>query len=299
MLLNAKHGLAQAFIALMAFNLAAILAPVSTMAESPDLSKDRETADSQDTGPESLRANNGFDVTRPQSSFEVRGLDQTSSNDTSKTNKAELLLRVESKIPLDVAWRLGVLAQAPLVQKTTTDFEPQSVEHEFGLGDAVFQAFVAHDINERWAFGAGARVSAQTGADSLGSGEWQVMPGLGVRYMLFELGPDSYFVPTMRYAVSVPGNPGARRISEPQIAPTLNIDLPGPLFITFYPSHDIRINFGAPIAGQTGRLFLPFDALMGVRLTDKVQLSLEGSVPIVKEYPVYNFKTEARLRIVF
>ena len=101
---------------------------------------------------------------------------------------------------------------------------PQSVDHEFGLGDAVFQAFVAHAIDERWAFGVGARVSAQTGADSLGSGEWQVMPGLGVRYMLFELGQDSYFVPSMRYAMSIPGNPGARRISEPQIAPTLNID---------------------------------------------------------------------------
>jgi hypothetical protein len=185
------------------------------------------------------------------------------------------------------------------VQKTITDFEPQSVSHEFGLGDAVFQAFVAHDINERWAVGVSARVSAQTGADSLGSGESQVMPGLGVRYMLFELGQDSYFVPSMRYALSIPGNPGARRISEPQIAPTLNIDLPGPFFITFYPSNDIRINYGAPVAGQTGRLFLLFDALIGARLTDKVQLSLEGSVPIVKDYPVYNFKAVARLRIVF
>ena len=82
--------------------------------------------------------------------------------------------------------------------------------------------------------------------DSLGSGEWQTMPGLGVRYMLFESGPDSYFVPSMRWALSSPTNPGQRRISDPQIAPTLNIDLPGPFFITFYPSHDIRINFGAP-----------------------------------------------------
>jgi hypothetical protein len=103
----------------------------------------------------------------------------------------------------------------------------------------------------------------------------------------------------MRYAMSIPGNPGARRISEPQIAPTLNIDLPGPFFVTLYPSHDIRINYGAPISGQTGRLFLPFDALVGVRLSDKVQLSLEGSVPIVKAHPVYNFKAETRLRIVF
>jgi hypothetical protein len=125
------------------------------------------------------------------------------------------------------------------------------------------------------------------------------MPGLGVRYMLFELGEDSYFVPSMRWALSSPTNPGQRRIDEPQIAPTLNINLPGPFFLTFYPSHDIRINYGAPVSGQTGRLFLPFDALIGARLTDKVQISLEGSVPIVKEYPVYNFKVEARLRIVF
>ena len=286
----------QAFVAL---NLAAILVPLSAMAEPPDASAGQEVPTSQDTAPESTRENDGFDLTRPQSSFEVRGLDQTSSNDTSKTNKAQMLLRVESKIPLDVGWRLGVLAQVPLVQKTTTDFETQSVDHEFGLGDAIFQVVVAHAIDERWAFGVGARVSAQTAADSLGSGEWQVMPGLGVRYSLPEWGADSYFVPSMRYALSIPGNPGARRISEPQIAPTLNIDLPGPFFVTLYPSHDIRINYGAPISGQTGRLFLPFDALVGVRLSDKVQLSLEGSVPIVKAYPVYNFKAETRLRIVF
>jgi hypothetical protein len=33
--------------------------------------------------------------------------------------------------------------------------------------------------------------------------------------------------------------------------------------VTFYPSNDIRINFGDPISGQTGRLFLPFDAAIG------------------------------------
>jgi Putative MetA-pathway of phenol degradation len=152
------------------------------------MSEDQEAARSQDTASESLQENNGFDITRPQSSFEVRGLDQASSNDTSKTNQAQMLLRVESKIPLYVDWCLGVLAQVPLVQKTTTDFEPQTADHEFGLGDTNFQVIVAHAIDERSAFGVGARVSAQTGADSLGSGEWQVMPGLGVRYSLFELG---------------------------------------------------------------------------------------------------------------
>jgi hypothetical protein len=99
--------------------------------------------------------------------------------------------------------------------------------------------------------------------------------------------------------MSFAGDPEARRISEPQIAPTLNIDLPGPWFFTFYPSNDIRINFGQPKSGQTGRLFLPFDALIGAKLTNTLQISLEGAVPIVKEYPVYNFKTELRIRLLF
>jgi hypothetical protein len=66
------------------------------------------------------------------------------------------------------------------LEETTTNFNPLSVTHEFGLGDAVFQMAVAHAIDERWAVAVGARVSAQTEADSLGSGEWQVMPGFGL-----------------------------------------------------------------------------------------------------------------------
>ena len=82
-----------------------------------------------------------------------------------------------------------------------------SADHEFGLGDASFQAVVAHAINDRWAAAVGTRVVAQTAAGGLGSGEWQVEPVLGVlRYMLFELGEDCYFVPSMRYAMSIPGN---------------------------------------------------------------------------------------------
>jgi hypothetical protein len=73
--------------------------------------------------------------------------------------------------------------------------------------------------------------------------------------------------------MSFAGDPSARRISEPQIAPTLNVDLPGRWFLTFYPSYDIRINFGALKAGQTGRLFLPIDALLGAKLTDNLNPS--------------------------
>lgn len=271
----------------------------TAMADPPEAGADQAATRNQGTSGESTRANNGFDITRPQNAFEMRFSDRTTSSTTSETNSGEMLLRLTSKIRLDSSWRLGVLAEIHLVEDTTTTFEPLSVSHESGVGDAVFQSFIAHDLNERWAIGVGARLTAPTAEDDLGSGKWQIMPGFGVRYALPEWGQDSYFVPVVRYAMSFAGNPAGRRISEPQIAPTLNIDLPGPWFITFYPSNDIRINFGQPKSGQTGRLFLPFDALIGVKLTDSLQLSLEGAVPIVKEYPVYNFKIEGRVRMLF
>jgi long-subunit fatty acid transport protein len=159
-----RHALVRIFIALTAFDLAASLAALSALAQTPDVSAGQETDASQDQAPESVRRNNGFDLTRPQNAFEVRGLATTSSNDTSKTDKANLLLRVESKIPLDPNWRLGLLAVIPFVGKTTIDFNPSSVTHEFGLGDTEFQVVVAHALDERWAVGVGARVSAETSA---------------------------------------------------------------------------------------------------------------------------------------
>ena len=135
--------------------------------------------------------------------------------------------------------------------------------------------------------------------NSLGNGKWEVMPGFGVRYSFLEINRETYFVPVLRWAVSFAGDPSRRNINEPQIAPTLNIALPERWFVTFYPSNDIRINYGDPVAGQTGRLFLPFDAAIGRNITDRVTAYLEMSVPMISNYPVYKFKTELRISVKF
>jgi hypothetical protein len=231
---------------------------------------------------------NGEDFTRPLNSFETRFLCDTSSG----TDRGSLLLRINSKIELYDGWRVGLLGQLPVVDKTTST--PTGPDEDFGIGDAAFQGALLRDIDWRWAFGFGARLVAPTAADSLGSGKWQIMPGFGVRYSFLEIGPDTYFVPVVRYATSFAGDPSRRNISEPQIAPTLNIGLPDRWFVTFYPSNDIRINFGDPISGQTGRLFLPLDIAAGRKVTDTLAVSLEVGVPIVNDYPVYKFKTELR-----
>jgi hypothetical protein len=63
-----------------------------------------------------------------------------------------------------------------------------------------------------------------------------------------------------------------------------------------FPSTDIRIKLGA--AGG-GRLFLLFDVLGGIMVTPWLVTTLEVSVPLVKQYPVYDFKLEARVGYFF
>jgi hypothetical protein len=84
-----------------------------------------------------------------------------------------------------------------------------------------------------------------------------------------------------------------------QLAPLLTIALSKTRLISFYPSSDIRVNFGARITGQSGRLFLPFDARGGRKLNDRTALSFELGVPIIKDYPVYSFKAQVRLNRAF
>jgi hypothetical protein len=242
---------------------------------------------------------NGLDITRPERAyFEMRSEDRTSGTTRSLDTQA-LLLRGGGAVSLGADWKFGWLSEIPLINETTFTPMPSSSSREFGISDAVFQGVLSRPINERWGYGFGARLVAPTAEDSLGSGRWQIIPGFGVRYSFQEFGDDTYFVPKMRYAVSFAGDPLRRNRNEPQIAPTLNIGLPDRWFVTFYPSYDIRINYGDPVSGQTGRLFLPFDAAIGRKVTDKVVIVWEMAVPIVNDYPVYNFKTELRLTIDF
>src|SRR5579871_691325 len=47
------------------------------------------------------------------------------------------------------------------------------------------------------------------------------------------------------------------------------------------------------------RWFVPFDIRVGRKLTETVALSVEVGVPILRDYPVYDFKTRARLNVTW
>ncbi len=210
-----------------------------------------------------------------------------------------LNIRYDHAVDLAPMWIMALRSDLPLLAKNPFSSSNPDGDYLHGAGDADVQAAIIHNLSERFAVGFGARLIAPTGGDTLGSGKWQIMPIVGARYGLWEISSSSYFEPLVRYDTSFAGDPTRRNISNLQIAPAFNIGLPHGWFITFFPSPDIRVNLGDPITGQTGRLFLPFDARIGCKLADNAAVSFELGVPIIRDYPVYNVKTQVRFNLAF
>jgi hypothetical protein len=260
-----------------------------------------QTASSANAGAD----NNGQDFTRPQNLFQLRyeyrnapgsgsvpGTIRTVTTDS-------VILRTDLKFDIAPQWTFALRGDLPFVDRNPITADNPLGEFIDGLGDADVQAALIKTLNARWAAGAAVRIIAPTGSPDLTSGRWQALPIVGARYMLPELGPDSYVTGLVRYDVSFAGDPSKRNISNLQLAPTLNIDLPKRWFVTFYPNPNIRVNFGDPITGQTGRLFLPFDFMVGRTVMKDVPVSLEIGVPMIRDYPVYDFKAVTRLNVKF
>jgi hypothetical protein len=242
----------------------------------------------------------GLDFFRPPPNlFQLQYGYRTAPGDTRDVTTQTLNFRYDHAFDLTPTWILVTRSDLPLVAKNTINSGNPNGSYLYGVGDADIQAAFIHNLDKRWAVGFGARLIAPTGEDPLGSGKWRVMPIVGFRVALPEISASSYFEPIFRYDESVAGDPTRRNISNLQFGPALNIGLPDRWFVTFYPSQDIRVNFGDPVTGQTGRLFLPFDARFGKKLSDNVAASLELGVPIIRDYPVYNFKGQFRLNVTW
>jgi hypothetical protein len=249
--------------------------------------------------------NTGDDFARPLNLFQLLYEYKTApgsgseAGTTSRVTSDIVNLRADRRIDLAPQWALGLRADLPFLAKNPISSDNPDGNYLYGVGDADFQAALLHEFDTRWAAGFGARLIAPTGGDVIGSGKWQVMPAIGTRYALPELSTGSFLEPVLWYDISFAGDPSKKDISNLRFAPTLNLSLPDRWFVTFYPSADIRVNYGDPVTGQTGRLFLPFDFRIGRKLTNDLVLSLEVGVPMIKDYPVYDFKTEVRLNVVF
>jgi hypothetical protein len=234
------------------------------------------------------------DPTRPVTSVELRPHFEDNTVNT-PSDRLTLVLRGNVKWRLPGDWQLAMRGDLPLAYSNTVTDENPAGQFREGVGRPLLSAYTAHILDDRWAIAVGSQLVAPASGSVFGSGNWEAVPLLAARYMLPELGPGSYFVPQFRYVASFAQSFAGKSTSNFQFSPQLKLVLPENWYFIMFPSTDIRINFGEKVSGQTGRLFLPLDLMIGRDLGHATVASLEVSVPVIDAYPVYRTKIEARI----
>jgi hypothetical protein len=207
--------------------------------------------------------------------------------------------RIDAPFSLSPQWELNFRTEIPVVGTNGVTPENPTGTTASGFGNVLGQAWIVHDFDQRWAVALGGQLIAPTSTNGVLTDAWEQVTGVVVRAMLPEISPGSYFAPQVRYGIDFEGNDDGRMLRQLRIAPTLNINLADNLFVTLYPSPDIRLNYGAPVWNQTGRLFLPLNFMLGWKPTEHTVISAEFGIPIIKDFPVYTFKTQLRVGYLF
>jgi len=149
-----------------------------------------------------------------------------------------------------------------------------------------------------WAVAAGGQVIYPTASRNLGGDRiWGLGVGGAVRAMLPEISPDSFVLPQLVYVWDAAGDRDRAHVSELRLQPTLQWAPTPTVFFELFPAGDIVVNFTD--SAHRGRFFLPFDALAGILLAPHVVTTLEMGVPLVKNYPLYDFKLQATIGYFF
>jgi hypothetical protein len=104
-----------------------------------------------------------------------------------------------------------------------------------GFGNVLGQAWIVHDLDQRWAVALGGQLIAPTATNGVATDAWEQVTGVVVRAMLPEISPGSYFAPQCvtesiskaMTMVNCCGNCASRRLST-SICRTILYALPEP-----------------------------------------------------------------------
>ena len=211
-------------------------------------------------------------------------------------------LRADFWTGLNDGWKFYGRIDEPLVYSddVTSSFNPHG-HSQFGQGDLLTEiAIIAPPPTARIGYGAGVRVVWPTaGLNEAGDGKYQIGPVVGVRLSLPEISPGSFVLPQVIYLNSVASrneNKGRADINQLNIQPKFNVSLSDDWFLTAYASENIHINYG-----NQGKLFFPFDLMVGKKLFETLAASVEYSRRLIhgKDFEPYKWQLEGRIGYYF
>lgn len=236
-------------------------------------------------------ANNGQDPTRPLTRVDLRYKYQNLVGDP---EQHILTLRADKPIVLAPTWQLALRADLPVVYNNVPSLDNRGGDWEGGLSDVLVQGLLIKAFDQRNAMAVGAQLIFPTASqDQFGTGKYQIVPTAAYRLALPEISPGSFGALLVRYAVDYAGDDERADIGELAIAPILNVNLPDRWFVTLFPGDAIKYN------AETGKWWVPFDVMVGRLLVPRVVGSVQVTVPIVKDYHLFDFAVEARLGFFF
>jgi len=254
-------------------------------------------------GNETQAINNGQDITQPLARFDLRyGYQSVSHAPSSHDSLHIATMRMDKPFTLSSEWMLATRVDLPFMLTNVPNMSdnPRGKTH-FGMGDVLAQTLLVHVPNKEFAWATGAQVIFPTASEEqMGTGMYRVVPTLGARFGTDRILRGSWVALAARWDRSVAkGRTHTTEVNELQFAPIVNVWLPNYWFVNLFPSPDIRYKLGEKHKGDSGRWFIPANAMLGKMLGKNVVATVEVGVPVVNDYRVYGFKMEMRLGIFF
>ena len=246
--------------------------------------------------------NNGQDVTRPLTRFDIRYQYQNLPLLESDHDDEHIVtLRMDRPFDLAPGWKLATRFDAPVMFSNRRSLDNTHGDTRFGLSDVLAQAILVNIPTERFAWAVGTQLVLPTATqDTMGSGTWRAVPTAAMRWDTGDLLKGSWVALAGRWDRSFADTRyDSTTVNELQFAPIVNIFLPDLWFINLFPSTDIRYNLGDMKDGDTGRWFVPANFMIGKMLDEDTVTSLEIGIPIIDDYHVYDFKMEFRMGFFF
>lgn len=139
------------------------------------------------------------------------------------------------------------------------------------------------------------RLVFPTGGEApFGSDQWQGAAALGISRKSTQVLAGMALSPYARYSWGFsPQDSGVTLVRKLNIVPTLGYDLVDQVSISLYPEQGILYN------ANTGRWFVPVEAMVMYRGKNKGQIGIGGAYGLVTDYKVYQWLIEMRGAVDF
>jgi hypothetical protein len=192
-------------------------------------------------------------------------------------------------------WTFTQRVDVPLYYTNASGPDNPSGEWKFGVSDMlVEEIFDTPEVTKNVKLRGSLRLVFPTGGQSpFGADQWQVAPGFGGNWKFPDVGHGLTFAPFARYFYGFNEGAGVTTKRRWDIFPTLTVTLDKSWYLDFWPEQGMSYNI------RSGKWFIPFEAMVGNRISKQWEYSFGGSWAVNDADQSYKWLLQGRLRYYF